>query len=236
MAALASPLPPHKSVLLDACTSAGCLAFGTFTLKSGRVSPYFFNAGKLHSATLLRCLSTAFAQTLATYEPALDFDVLFGPAYKGIPLAAVVTEKLATVDDKRFGQVSYSFNRKEKKAYGDGGTLVGSELKGKRVVIVDDVMTAGTAIREAVDIIEREGGVLVAIIVALDRMEKMPPRDGEDPDAPAPSAIGEVRARYGIPVLAVLTLDDIMKELKALGNDEDFKRMDDYRAKYRPVD
>jgi orotate phosphoribosyltransferase len=226
----------YKAALLSSCTAAGCLTFGTYTLKSGRISPYFFNAGRLHSATLLRSLSTAFAHTIASYSPSLDFDVLFGPAYKGIPLAAVVTEKLATVDESRFGNISYSFNRKEKKAYGDGGSIVGADLKGKRVIIVDDVMTAGTAVREAVDIIEHEGGSLVGIVVVLDRMEKMPPQAGQDPDAPAKSAIGEVRSRYNVPVLAVLTLQDIMQSLKAVGNEDDFKRMDEYRAKYQPVD
>lgn len=228
-------LPDWKASLLNSCMSAKSLSFGTFTLKSGRVSPYFFNAGLFYQAHLLRSLSTAYAQAIASFEPQLDFDVLFGPAYKGIPLAAVTVDKLAQVDDARFGKVGYSFNRKVAKTYGDGGNLVGSPLKGKRVVIIDDVITAGTAIRESVEIIKREGGTLVGIIVALDRMEKMPTATDDD-GVPGPSAIGEIRREYNIPVLSVLTLDDIIHQLKSIGNPEEIRRMEDYRNKYKTSD
>jgi orotate phosphoribosyltransferase len=240
MASLAN----HKSTFLQDCINAGALKFGTFTLKSKRISPYFFNAGLFHRADLLKSISTAYAKTLATSNPPLEFDILFGPAYKGIPLATAVTEKLADVDVKRYGQISYSFNRKEAKDHGEGGSIVGAPLKGKKVVIIDDVITAGTAIREAINIIKAEGGELVGIVVAFDRLEKTPPPPqspfaGKDPSEdtePRSSAIGEVRKQYGIPVLAILTLDDIVKHLKTLGTPEDVKRLEEYRARYKATD
>lgn len=228
-------LPDFKTKFISDCVSAGALKFGTFTLKSGRISPYFFNAGLFHRADLLRSISTAYASTLASASPAVDFDVLFGPAYKGIPLATATLEKLATIDEKRFGGVSYSFNRKEAKDHGEGGSIVGAGLKEKRIVIVDDVITAGTAIREAIDIIKKEGGELVGIIVAMDRQEKTPSPDGDD-SGPRASAIGEVRKTYGIPVLSILTLDDIVDYMKSIGTEEDVKRMEEYRQKYRATD
>ena len=227
-------IPSWKSDFLSSCLSSSALRFGTFTLKSGRSSPYFFNAGVFHTAAPLHALSLAFAHTIAAHStPApLEFDVLFGPAYKGIPLAVTTIGQLAALDERRFGDVAYSFNRKEVKAHGDKGTLVGAALQGKRVLIVDDVMTAGTAVREAVDIITKEGGTLVGIVVALDRMEKMPtPQD--DDGVPGPSAVGEVRRQYGVPVLAILTLDDIIAGFQQIGTQEDLERMEAYRQKYR---
>ncbi|KAI9798757.1 MAG: orotate phosphoribosyltransferase [Piccolia ochrophora] len=228
------PLPTWKTDFLQTCIEGGVLRFGTFELKSKRISPYFFNAGLFHRADLLRSISTAYAHTILAFlsQSPLDFDVLFGPAYKGIPLATATVEKLAGLDQGRFGGLSYSFNRKEAKDHGEGGSIVGSPLKGKRVVIVDDVITAGTAIREAIDIIEREGGTLVGIIVALDRMERMPaPQD----DAPPPrqSAIGQVREKYRVPVLSILTVDEIIDGLSGLGTEEDIRRLGEYREKYR---
>jgi len=231
---MSSSIPQYKQDFLEACTTSSCLKFGDFTLKSGRKSPYFFNAGVFHKASLLRALSSAFAQTIASHtEPTLEFDILFGPAYKGIPLAVASLEKLSEVDEKRFGHVSYSFNRKEAKTHGDGGSIVGAPLSGKRCLIVDDVMTAGTAVREAVSIIESQGGVLAGIVVALDRMEKAPAQEGEDEDAPRKSTLGEVRERYGVPVVAVLTLDDIVEGYKAIGSKEDIQRLEEYRSKYK---
>jgi len=227
-------IPQHKKQFIEHCLKAEALKFGTFTLKSGRISPYFFNAGLFHRADLLRSISTAYAQTLASTD--LIFDVLFGPAYKGIPLATAAVDKLAEVDIKRYGHVSYSFNRKEVKTHGEGGSIVGSPLKGKKIVIVDDVITAGTAIREAIEIIKAEGGELVGIIVAFDRLEKTPAKEREEEEAPRKSAIGQVREQYGIPVLAILTLDDVVQFLKGTGSDEDLKRLGEYREKYKASD
>lgn len=231
-----SALPTYKRDFLHACTSSSCLTFGTYTLKSGRISPYFFNIGVFHKARLLSALSLAFANTIAAHsDPSpLDFDILFGPAYKGIPLACTTVEKLASVDEKRFGEISYAFNRKEVKAYGDGGSIVGAPLKGKKVLIIDDVMTAGTAVNEAVDIIKQQGGTLVGIVIALDRQEKTPAKEGESEDAPRKSAVEQVRERHGVPVVAVLTLDDIIEGYKAIGTNDDVKRLEEYREKYKP--
>ena len=161
--------------------------------------------------------------------------MIFGPAYKGIPLAAVTFDKLAEVNIDRFREVGCAFNRKEVKTHGDGGNIVGASLRGKRVLIVDDVITAGTAIKESVEIIQREGGVLAGVVVALDRMEKMPTENDAD-GVPGPSAIGEVRRIYQVPVLAVLTLDDIIHSLKSTGSEEDIARMQDYRMRYQASD
>ncbi|KAI9800867.1 MAG: orotate phosphoribosyltransferase [Sarcosagium campestre] len=237
MAEAAPALEAWKADFLQTCIEGGVLRFGTFELKSKRISPYFFNAGLFHRADLLRSISTAYAETIRDFvdKNPLPIDVLFGPAYKGIPLATAATEKLADLDRDRFGRLSYAFNRKEAKDHGEGGNIVGCPLKGKNVVIVDDVITAGTAIREAIDIIEREGGKLTAIIVALDRMEKMPAEQDDDP-APRQSAIGQVRQRYGVPVLSILTLDEIIDGLSGLGTAEDIRRLGDYRDRYRASD
>lgn len=241
MASPSNPsLQPHTSTFLDVCIRSGVLTFGTYKLKSQRISPYFFNAGLFHRADLLRSISAAYAETLATYRASLDgapleFDVLFGPAYKGIPLATATVEKLAGLDETRFGGLSYSFNRKEAKDHGEGGTIVGAPLAGKRAVIVDDVITAGTAIREAIDIIRKEKGILVGIVVALDRMEKMPTTTDDD-GSQRPSAIGQVRKEYGVPVISILTLDDIIESLKSTGSVDDVKRLEEYRRRYKATD
>ena len=235
---MSGQLPEYKTAFLKDCLSSDALKFGTFTLKSKRISPYFFNAGLFHRADLLRSISSAYAHTLKTHaesDASFQFDILFGPAYKGIPLAAATIDKLADLDIEQYGKKSYSFNRKEAKDHGEGGSIVGASLKGKKIVIVDDVITAGTAIREAIDIIKKEGGELVGIIVAFDRKEKMPSATDDD-GTPRPSAIGEVRKHYGIPVLAILTLDDVVEYLRSLGSADDLKRLDEYRAKYKASD
>jgi orotate phosphoribosyltransferase len=222
-----SQLPPWRTIFIESCIATAALKFGTFTLKSGRQSPYFFNAGLFHRADLLNAISTAFAHTLASTD--FSFDVLFGPAYKGIPLVVSSVDKLAQIDTQRFGGVSYSFNRKEAKEHGEGGNIVGAGLKGRKVVIVDDVITAGTAIREAVDIIKKEGGELVGIVVAFDRQERLEEGSGA-------SAIGQVKKEYGIPVIAILTLDDLVEYLRGTGSEEDMKRLEEYREKYQAKD
>lgn len=234
----ASPsLPPYKAEFLRTAVEGGVLKFGSFELKSKRISPYFFNAGDFYRADLLRAISTAYAKTIieAITSCSLDFDILFGPAYKGIVLATATVAKLAELEPKKFSHICYSFDRKEAKDHGEGGNIVGAPLRGKKVLIIDDVVTAGTAKREAIDKIRKEGGKVVGIIVALDRMEKLPVPSGDD-SAPMPSAIGEIRREYGIPVLSILTLDDIIGGLKGLGSSEDVKRLEDYRTRYRATE
>ncbi|MCJ1477773.1 orotate phosphoribosyltransferase [Lambiella insularis] len=230
------PIPAYKVGFLQACLDANVLSFGTYTLKSGRQSPYFFNAGLfLNDASLFSVIQTAYAQSLiehASTNPSFSFDVLFGPAYKGIPLSAATFGELARLDKGRFGHIGCAFNRKEVKDHGDGGSLVGAPLRGKRVMVIDDVLTAGTAIREAIDIIKTQGGELAGVIVALDRMEKMPAQSGEDEAAPRMSAIGQVRKEYGVPVLSIVTLDDLIGRLREVGSDEDMKRVEEYKRMY----
>ncbi len=180
------------------------LRFGEFTLKSGRTSPYFFNAGLFNTGNKLAFLARCYAAAIA--DANVDFDVIFGPAYKGIPLAATSAVALAAEHgiDK-----PYCFNRKEAKDHGEGGSIVGSPLTGK-VLIIDDVITAGTAIREAADIISANGAELAAIAVAMDRQEK---GTGEL------SAIQEIEQQYHIKVVSIITLQDIITYLQQAEDD-----------------
>ncbi|KAK1766732.1 orotate phosphoribosyltransferase [Phialemonium atrogriseum] len=230
-------LTPYKADFLKAAINGGVLKFGSFELKSKRISPYFFNAGDFYRADLLRAITTAYAKAIieAREQDGLDFDIIFGPAYKGIPLATSTTDKLADLDPQTYGQICYSFDRKEAKDHGEGGNIVGAPLKGKRVLIVDDVITAGTAKREAIAKIRKEGGTVVGIVVALDRMEKLPSPDGDD-SKPMPSALGEIRKEYNIPIIAILTLDDIIAGMKSFASEEDTRRTEEYRAKYKASD
>jgi orotate phosphoribosyltransferase len=150
-------------------------------------------------------------------------------------LATATVDKLADLQPEKYGKACYSFDRKEAKDHGEGGNIVGAPLKGKRVLIVDDVVTAGTAKREAIDKIRKEGGIVVGILVALDRLEKLPAPNGDD-STPMPSAIGQIRKEYGIPVLSILTLNDIIGGLKGKISDEDIRRMEEYRIKYKASD
>ncbi|TVP89193.1 MAG: orotate phosphoribosyltransferase [Pseudomonadaceae bacterium] len=178
----------------------GVLRFGDFTLKSGRKSPYFFNAGLFNSGGTLSRLGRFYAQALI-HSGIEDVDVIFGPAYKGIPLAAVTAVALADSFDR---DLPYCFNRKEAKDHGEGGSLVGAELKG-RVLIVDDVITAGTAVREVMQIIQAAGAAPAAVMVALDRQER---GQGEL------SAIQEVERDFDIPVISIVNLDQVMTFLQ----------------------
>lgn len=176
------------------------LRFGEFTLKSGRVSPYFFNAGLFNTGKDLAKLGRFYAEAL--HAEGVEFDVLFGPAYKGIPVATATA--IALSND--FGEdVPYCFNRKEAKAHGEGGSLVGSELKG-RIMLVDDVITAGTAIRESMHIIQANDAALAGVLIALDRQEK---GQGEL------SAVQEVERDFSTRVLSIVTLGDVVEYLKA---------------------
>ncbi len=178
---------------------AGVLGFGEFKTKAGRLSPYFFNAGLFHDGTALGRLAQFYANALI--ESGIEFDMVFGPAYKGIPLAATLAVELA----RRGRNVPFAYNRKEAKDHGEGGTLVGAPLAG-RVLIVDDVMSAGTAARESIGLIEQAGATPHAMVVALDRQEKAT-EDGRDVDY---SAVQYVRRTLGLQVCAIATLADLL--------------------------
>ncbi len=194
----------HRSRFLQLALEAEALRFGQFTLKSGRVSPYFFNAGRFDSGAALAGLAACYADALDA--AALAFDLLFGPAYKGIPLAAALGCEFA----RRGRDLPLAFNRKEAKDHGEGGRLMGAPLAGRRTLVVDDVITAGTAIREALAIITEAGGIAAGIVVALDRQERL----REDA---AESAAQAVAREHGIPVLAVAGLDDLLAFVEESG-------------------
>jgi len=185
----------HQREFLELALARQALRFGEFTLKSGRLSPYFFNAGLFDSGRALATLGRAYAQ--AATDSGLAFDGLFGPAYKGIVLAAVTAAALA---DRHGRDLPYTYNRKEAKDHGEGGLLVGAPLAG-RVLIVDDVITAGTAIRESLALIRAAGAMPAGVLIALDRQER---GQGER------SAAQEVAHEYGIPVIAIATLTDLL--------------------------
>jgi len=189
-------MKPHQQRFLDLALARDALRFGEFTLKSGRVSPYFFNAGRFDTGTALATLGACYADALA--DSAIAFDGLFGPAYKGIPLATALALALAA----RGRDVPLSFNRKEAKAHGEGGSLIGAPLCG-RILIVDDVITAGTAIRESVAIIQDAGAEVAGIVLALDRQER-----GQTDRR---SAAQEVAATFAIPVCAIASLDALLQ-------------------------
>ncbi len=207
----------NKAKFIEFIMEAGVLKLGDFTLKSGRKSPYFFNAGLFNTGGQLAQLAEAYAATIA--DSGVGFDVLFGPAYKGIPLAA--TTSVALASDFALDK-PYAFNRKEAKDHGEGGTIVGHPLEGD-VLIIDDVITAGTAIRESMDIIQSHGARPAGVVVALDRMER-----GQGTQ----SAIQEVEAEYGIPVFSVINLNDIIDFLTDQSDDTALQSMKDYRANY----
>lgn len=208
----------NKKRFIELAIKYQVLRFGEFTLKSGRISPYFFNAGLFNSGYALAELGSCYAQAIIDND--IDYDVMFGPAYKGIPLVAAIVYALSVnhAIDK-----PYAFNRKESKDHGEGGLIVGAELTGN-VLIVDDVITAGTAIREAVDIIKAEGAKTSAVMIALDRQEK-----GQS-DL---SAIQEVHRDYGIDVFSIITLADLIDYME--GDDsvgEYLDAMKTYRDQY----
>ncbi|HUH88993.1 MAG TPA: orotate phosphoribosyltransferase [Pusillimonas sp.] len=181
----------------------GVLRFGQFKVKSGRVSPYFFNAGLFNSGSSVGRLANFYAEALI--DSGVEFDMLFGPAYKGIPLATATAVALANHPATAERNVPFAFNRKEAKDHGEGGVLVGAPLEG-RVVIIDDVITAGTSVRESVQIIRHAGAEPAAVLIALDRME----RAGADDALSSHSAVQDVAGTYGIPVVSIASLSDIM--------------------------
>jgi orotate phosphoribosyltransferase len=205
-----------QSRFLDYCLQRGALKFGEFTLKSGRISPYFFNAGIFNTGADLAALGSFYAE--AIQHANIDFDLLFGPAYKGIPLAAITASSLYK-DHQR--DIPYAFDRKEAKNHGEGGITVGAPIQGK-VMIIDDVITAGTAIRQSLKLIESLGATVCSVTIALDRQEK---GQGEL------SAIQELKA-LGIRVVPIIQLSDILKYLQANNQTEHLETVGEYRNRY----
>ena len=208
----------YQRKFIELALSKGVLKFGSFVLKSGRTSPYFFNAGGFNTGADLATLGECYAHALV--DAKISYDVLFGPAYKGIPLACATAMALAKDHNKN---VPWCFNRKEKKDHGEGGNLVGAPLVGE-VLLVDDVITAGTAIRESEEIIKANGANLKAALIALNRMEK-----GKSEK----SAISEAEAQIGIKIISIVTFDDLLKYIE---NDDKLKEhipaMLEYRKQY----
>tara|TARA_B000000475_G_scaffold246013_1_gene219473 strand:- start:339 stop:980 length:642 start_codon:yes stop_codon:yes gene_type:complete len=207
----------YQKDFVDFTLETGVLKFGEFTLKSGRVSPYFFNAGLFNTGSHLSELGKFYAQAIEASD--LKFDVLFGPAYKGIPLASAASIAL---NDSFNRNIPYSFNRKEAKDHGEGGSIVGHPLEGD-ILIIDDVITAGTAIHEAQEIIQSSGATAKGVIVALDRQEK---GKGEL------SAIQEVEKVFGIRVLSIISLTHIIDYLKSNNDSKILTQIESYRSQY----
>ncbi len=208
----------YKTEFIELALEIGALRFGQFKLKSGRISPYFFNSGLFNTGYALAKLGRYYAT--AARESGIDFDMLFGPAYKGIPLVVLTAAALAEHEGI---DVPFCFNRKEAKDHGEGGTIIGAAVSG-RVLIVDDVITAGTAIRESVEIIRHAGGEPAGVLIALDRQEK---GEGEV------SAVQEAQENFGIRIASIINLDDLVIHLE--GNTE-FSQflplVEDYRQRF----
>ena len=217
-------LVPYQAEYIDLALQWNILRFGgPYTLKSGRQSPYFFNAGLFNSGMKLQKMAECYANRIV--DSGVEFDVLFGPAYKGIPLVAATALALS---ENHGRDVNFCFNRKEAKTHGEGGNLIGAPLKG-RVLVIDDVITAGTAINEAVDIINaQEDAKLVGVVIALDRQERAS-------DDTTESAITQVEKRLGIKVYSVVTLEQIIKHMESTRGDAaraDIESMRAYRQRY----
>jgi orotate phosphoribosyltransferase len=211
----------YQTEFLNFVISRNILRFGEFTLKSGRQSPYFFNAGLFNTGKALGFIGRCYAA--AIQHAGLSYDVIFGPAYKGIPLASATSIALAehfSVD------MPYCFNRKEAKDHGEGGTIVGAALAG-RVLVVDDVITAGTAIREVMTLIQQANATAAGVLVALDREER-----GQQG---ALSAIGEIRKEFGLPVVSIISLGQIIAYLQHTGDQQlqqNLPKLEAYRERY----
>ncbi|MFT5218101.1 MAG: orotate phosphoribosyltransferase [Planctomycetota bacterium] len=206
----------YQTRFVEYCLQRKALKFGEFTLKSGRISPYFFNAGIFNTGADLAALAGFYAEAIEQAE--VEFDLLFGPAYKGIPLAAITASALYQQYNR---DIPYAFDRKEAKDHGEGGTIVGAEING-RVMIIDDVITAGTAIRQSMKLIESFGAKVCAVTVALDRQEK---GQGER------SAIQELE-QSGVTVISIIRLEHILEYLRASGNQQQLADVEAYREEY----
>ena len=207
----------YQREFLDFALEVGVLRFGEFTLKSGRISPYFFNAGLFNTGASLARLGRYYAQAIV--DAGIGFDVLYGPAYKGIPLAAVT---VAALYDHHGLDIPYAFNRKEAKDHGEGGVIVGHPLEG-RILVIDDVISAGTSVRESVEIIKGLRATPAGVVIALDRQER---GQGER------SAIQEVESDYGMPVTAIVRLEHLIEYLDEKGDRTALERIQAYRAQY----
>ena len=215
-----------RSSFVKFALKEGVLRFGQFVTKSGRTSPYFFNAGLFNDGTSVGRLGRFYAQALV--QSGLSFDMLFGPAYKGIPLATSTAIALSAHPAMTGHNVPFAFNRKEAKDHGEGGQLVGAPLKG-RVVIIDDVITAGTSVRESVDMILAAGAQPAAVLIALDRAE----RSGPDHDLTERSALQEVSHQFNIPVITIASLSDVLEVVQTQVEFADYRdAVLAYRAQY----
>ena len=211
-----------RQQFIEFSVNAGVLRFGEFVTKAGRHSPYFFNAGLFSDGARLGRLAEFYAQTLI--DSGIGFDMLFGPAYKGITLASATAVALAA----KGRNVSFSYNRKEAKDHGEGGTIVGAKLEG-RVVIIDDVISAGTSVRESVHMIRHHGATPCAVLIALDRMEK----SGAEGALSQLSAVQEVEQSYGMPVIPIANLTDLFTYLSAPGASAELAQFKPAVAAYR---
>jgi orotate phosphoribosyltransferase len=208
-------MQPYQQEFIELALAQQVLRFGEFRLKSGRLSPYFFNAGLFNTGAAVATLGRCYARAIA--ESGVGYDMLFGPAYKGIPLATTTAVALA---DWHGHNAPFAFNRKEAKTHGEGGSIVGAPLAG-RVLIIDDVISAGTAIRESIEIIRAAGATPAGVVVALDRQER-----GQGPL----SAVQEVQQSFSIPVVNIIALDDLIEHLEAAGRQVELEAVRNYRA------
>lgn len=208
----------YKRQFIQFALERQVLRFGEFTLKSGRKSPYFFNAGLFNTGKDLALLGRFYAEALI--DANLEYDVIFGPAYKGIP---IVASTVVALSEHHNIEVPYSFNRKEAKDHGEGGNLVGCSIKNKRVMLVDDVITAGTAIRESMHILEDNHSQLAGVLISLDRQEK---GRGEL------SAIQEIKQAYHCDVISIITLTDLINYLEQDGKTTELNKVKAYRTQY----
>ena len=207
----------YQQEFIELALTHQALRFGEFKLKSGRLSPYFFNAGQFNTGGAVATLGRCYARAIT--DSGMPFDMLFGPAYKGIPLVTATAMALA---DWHSVSLPFAFNRKEAKQHGEGGSLVGAPLMG-RVLIVDDVISAGTAIRESVEIIRAAGATPAGVVVSLDRQER-----GQT----ALSAVQEVQQAFSIPVLNIITLADLIDHLEAAGRKDELTAMRNYNRRW----
>lgn len=211
-----------RQQFIEFAVSSDVLRFGEFVTKAGRTSPYFFNAGLFNEGATLGKIADFYAQTLI--DSGIEFDMLFGPAYKGITLASATAVALAN----KGRNVPFSYNRKEAKDHGEGGTIVGAKLQGK-VVIIDDVISAGTSVRESVEMIRAAGATPSAVLIALDRMERV----GKDGALSTHSAVQEVSQTYAMPVISIGNLDDLLEYISDAGANTQLSQYKEAIAAYR---